>query len=164
MSSEPETVIVLEEISARAGCLGRKEEESEEDILGRKEEEIEEFLVDEKDSSVESGEEKYSLRVESREEPELVVPPVRAGSHSRTALVEETMADPSLEKWRGGCAEKGEQGFVWRDGLLYQTVTTHVLETAHLMVLPKSFRPKVLELAHERLSHMGDRRVRALLR
>ena len=158
--SEPETAIALEEISLKAGCLGRKEEESEEDILGRKEEE---FLDDVKDSSEESGEEKYELRKESREEAELVVPPVRAGSHSREALVKETMADPSLQKWRD-FAEKWEQGFLWKEGLLYQTVTTHVLETAHLMVLPKLFRPKVLVLAHEKLGHLGARRVRALLR
>ena len=36
--------------------------------------------------------------------------------------------------------------------------------TLILMVLPKSFRPKVLVLAHERLGHLGARRVRALLR
>ena len=78
--NEPETAIALEELSIRAGCLGRKEEESEEDILGRKEEEFEEeFLGDEKEPSEESEEEKYDLRSDSREEAELVVPPIRAG-------------------------------------------------------------------------------------
>ena len=47
---------------------------------------------------------------------------------------------------------------------MYQTVTTHVLEVVRLMVLPKSFRVKVMNLAHERLSHMGARRVQSLLR
>ena len=62
--------------------------------------------------------------------------------------MEETMADPSLEKWRD-LAKKGEQGFLWKEGLLYQTMTTHVLETAHIIVLPKSFRAKVLSLSHD---------------
>ena len=162
--NEPESAVALKELSIRAGCLGRKEEESEKDILGRMEEEIEEeFLVGEKDPSEESEEEKYELRSDSREEPELVVPPVRVGSHSRVALVKETMADPSLKNWRD-YAEKGEQGFLWKEGLLYQTVITHVLETAHLIILPKSFRSKILGLAHEKLGHLGARKVKALLR
>ena len=163
VNCEPEAVVILEEICAKAGSLGRKEEEPEEDVLGRKEEEFEEFLDDVEDSSEGSGEERYELRKESREDPDIEVPPVRAGSHSRPALVAETKVDPSLEKWRGW-ADKEEQGFMWREGLVYQTVTTHVLETAHLMVLPKSFRAKVLRLAHEKLGHMGARRVRAIIR
>ena len=163
VNSDPDVVVELEEISEKAGCLGRKGEESKKDVLGSKEEEFEEFLDYGEDSSVEVGEEKYRLRAESRKKVELAVPPVRAGSHSRVALVAETMADPSLKGWREN-AEKGGQGFVWKEGLLYQIVTTHVLETEYLMVLPQSFRQKVLEIAHEKLNHMGARRVRALIR
>ena len=133
---EPEAVVVLEKICTEAGSLDRKEEESEKEVLGRKEEEFEESLGIEEDSYVEGEEEGYRLREESREEPELVVPPVKAGNRSRATLVAETKSDPSLEKWRS-FAEKGEKGFVWRDGLLYQSVTTHVLESVYVMVLPK---------------------------
>ena len=166
VSSEPEAVAGLERICAEAGSSDRKEEkpeESEQDVLGRNEEFEEDFLGIEDESYVEGEEELYRLREKSEEVPDLVVPPVKAGSHSRATLVAETKVDPSLEKWRSS-AEKGEDGFVWRDGLLYKSVTTHVLDKVYLMVLPKSYRPKVLELAHEKLGHMGARRVKALLR
>ena len=167
VSYEPEAVAVLDQICAEAGSSDRKEEgpeESEQDDLGRNEEEFEEdFLGIEEESYAEGEEELYRLREKSEEVPDLVVPPVKAGSHSRATLVAETRVDPSLEKWRSS-AEKGEDGFVWRDGLLYKSVTTHVLDKVYLMVLPKSYRPKVLEMAPEKLGHMGARRVKALLR
>ena len=142
--------------------IDRKEVE-EGGVLGRQDEEVEKTLGLEVDSSDEGDEELYQLRKEKREEPELVVPLVKAGPGSRAALVLETSSDPSLEKWRT-LAGKGEKGFLWEDGLLYQTVTTHVLDVVHLVVLPKSFRVKVMDLAHDKLNHMGARRVQALLR
>ena len=156
---EPEDVSAVNESEAEAGCADRKEEES----VGGQEEEFEKILGLGEDSSVEGEEEVYQLREESREEPELVIPPVRAGNSSRAELVIETKSDPTLEKWRS-LAEKGEKGFVWKDGLLYKLVTTHVLEAVHILVLPKSFRMKVMQLAHEKLSHLAARRVLSLLR
>ena len=166
-NSEPETAASVEHVVEETGSASRKEEgpeDSEQDVLGSREEEFEEdFLGIEEESYAEGEEMLYRLREKSKEGPELVVPPVKAGSHSRVALVAETRADPSLESWRNS-AEKGEDGFVWRDGLLYKSVTTHVLDKVFLMVLPKSYRPKVLEMAHEKLGHMGARRVKALLK
>ena len=43
-------------------------------------------------------------------------------------------------------------------------MTTHVLEKVFLMVLPKPYRTKVLEIAHEKLGHMGARRVKSLVK
>ena len=149
---EPVTATVLKELSKKVGSLGRKDEECVVDLL-----------VDEEGSSVEGDEEKFELRLESREKADLEVPPVRSGNHSRADLVEKTRTDPSLKEWRE-LAEKEEQGFMWQDGLLYQATTTHVLETAHLIALPKTFRSKVLKLAHERLGHLGARKVKALVR
>ena len=146
--------------SAEKEALDNVEEGIEEESLGLDDEELEMSFGIEEDPYVEDEEELYRLRERSSEEPELVVPPVKAGSHSRATLVAETRSDPSLEAWRKS-AEKEENGFVWRDGLLYKSVTTHVLDK---VVLPKSHRPKVLELAHEKLGHMGARRVKALLR
>ena len=160
VSSEPEAVVVLEEVCAEREVLGSDEEEFGKKGLGIDDEELEKSLGIEEESYVEGEEELYRLREGASEEPDLVVPPVKAGSHSRAALVAETKVDPSLEKWRSS-ADREENGFVWRDGLLYQSVTTHVLEKVYLMVLPKFHRPKV---AHEKLGHMGARRVRALLR
>ena len=109
------------------------------------------------------GSEKYKLRDRGRGKEEFVIPPVLSGNGSRTALVDETKSDPSLCTWRV-LADKGEQGFVWQDELLYQATTTHTLDTVHLMVLPQSFREKVLDLAHERSGHLGARKVKALVK
>ena len=131
--------------------------------LGRKEEELKLILGLEKDTYADEKEEVFKLRKEKREEPDLVVPLVKAGTGDRAALVSETKADPSLRKWRE-LADKGEKGFLWENGLLYQAITTHVLEVAHLMVLPKEFRNRVLSVAHDKMQHMGARRVTALVR
>ena len=161
-NSEVEAELI--EVCARVGDLDRKEEEFGGGVLGIEEEEFEkEYLGIEEETSEDGDEGRFKLMDELRGEVEFEVPPVKAGNHSRVALVKETMSDPSLEKWRN-YAEKGEQGFEWREGLLYQRVTTHVMETVYLMVLPKSFRRKVLELAHEKLKHMGARRVRPMVR
>ena len=122
-------------------------------------------LDDELDASGESrdGSVQYKLRARGRGEEEFMIPPVLSGNGSRTALVEETKSDPTLKAWRE-LAEKGEQGFVWQEDLLYQATTTHTFETIHLMVLPTSFRAKVLDLTHERSGHLGARKVKALIK
>ena len=91
------------------------------------------------------------------------MPSVKAGSGSRTALVSESRSDPTLLQWRA-LAEKREQGFLWENSLLYKSITNHVMEVVRLLVLPKSFRKRVMDLAHEKLGHMGSRRVLSLLR
>ena len=104
----------------------------------------------------------YCLR-ESGEVEDLEVPPVRQGPGSRTKLVAEVKSDSTLEGYRA-LAEKGEQGFQWRDGLLFQARMDQGEEVVHALVLPKSFRRRVLEMAHEGTGHMGARKVKALLR
>ena len=159
---EPEAAIICEDVCEN---IGEKSEVSNRKevvggVLGRQEEEVEKVLGFELDTSEVGEEEVYELRKEKREGPDLVVPLVKAGPGSRATLVAETKSDPILEKWRI-LAGKGEKGFVWENDRLYQSVTTHVMQ---LMVLPKSFRVKVMDLAPEKLSHMGARRVQALLR
>ena len=39
-----------------------------------------------------------------------------------------------------------------------------MLETAHLIALPKTFRMRVLKLAHEKLGHLSARKVKAFIR
>ena len=142
----------LGELRDKVGSLGREDEES-----------VEELLADEMDSLTEEDKAKFDLRVESREEVDLKIPPVRSGNPSRAELVEQTKTDPSLEEWRK-LADAEERGLKWQDGLLYQATTTQVLETAHLIALPKTFRMRVMGLAHEKLGHLGARKVKALIR
>ena len=120
---------------------------------------------DEADESEEGlmQEELFCLKPKGSTENDLVIPPVKKGSSHRADLAEDIKTDSSLEKWRG-LADKEEQGFCWVDGLLYQAVTTHTLEVAHLMVLPAKHRHKVMHLAHERGGHLGARKVKALIR
>ena len=109
------------------------------------------------------GEVEYCLRSSEGKLEDLEVPPVEKGLGSRPKLVKGVEEDPTLEGWRV-LAEKGEQGYMWDRGLLYQVSTTHTGEVVHLMVLPVEFRKKVLEMAHEGSGHLGARKVKALLR
>ena len=109
------------------------------------------------------GEVEYCLRSSESELEDLEVPPVGKGLGSRPKLVKGVKEDPTLESWRV-LAERSEQGYRWERGLLYQAVTDHTGEVLHLMVLPKEFRKKVLEMAHEGSGHLGARKVKALLR
>ena len=123
---------------------------------------------EEEDSSAEEedllgGSELFEVKPKGKEEKDLVIPPVKAGSGSRAELIRELKSDPSLEKWRA-LADKEEQGFCWDEGMMYQAVTTHTLEVAHLMVLPRKFRGRVMNLAHERSGHLGARKVKALVK
>ena len=104
----------------------------------------------------------YCLRKKDGLE-DLEFPPVRQGPGDRARLVEEVKTDPTLK----GCrklAEKGEQGFLWDRNLLFQAKVSEGGEVFHALVLPKSFRRKVMEMAHEGSGHLGARKVKMLLR
>ena len=94
---------------------------------------------------------------------DLEIPPVRRGPGDRAELVEEVEKDPTLEGYRK-LAEKGEQGFLWERELLYQAKASQGEEVVHALVLPKKFRRRVLEMAHEGSGHLGARKVKALLK
>ena len=118
----------------------------------------------EEDEQVElSDDVDFCLSNRSSELEDLEVPPVKKGLGSRPKLVKGVKEDPTLEGWRA-LASRSEQGYRWERGLLYQAVTDHTGEVVHLMVLPKDFRSKVLEMAHEGSGHLGARKVKALLK
>ena len=105
----------------------------------------------------------YCLRKGGKVE-DLEFPPVRKkGPGSRAEMLEEVKSDPTLEGYRA-LAEKNEQGFQWKKGLLYQARMDHCEEVVHVLALPKKFRRRVLEMAHEGSGHLGARKVKALLR
>ena len=154
---ESETVVLCDEVE------GNDSSEEVGGVLGIPEEDVRKSLGIELDAYADCDEDVYELRKEARDDPDFVVPLVKTGSGSRVALISETRSDPSLQQWRA-LAERNEKGFLWENDLLYKTVTTHVLEVVKLLVLPKTFRKKVMDLAHEKLNHMGARRVLSLLR
>ena len=104
----------------------------------------------------------YCLRKGGRVE-DLRVPPVQKGSGSRVELMKEVETDPTLEGYRA-LAMEGEQGFQWSKGLLYQARMDQTDEVVYVIALPKKFRKRVLEMAHEGSGHLGARKVQALLR
>ena len=161
-ASNPEPVTLI--ASAREGeilseevCLSDEEEWPDLHGLTDSSEEEVELVSDDQDDLSEGV--AYCLRKEGRVE-DLEVPPVKKGPGDRARLVKEVGEDPSLE----GCrtlAGKGEQGYIWKDGLLYQA---RMGAGDEVLVLPKSFRSRVLEMAHEGSGHLGARKVKALLK
>ena len=126
--------------------------------------ENEEVLVELVDLSVDEEEDiSYELVEYGVCDDSIVIPPVEENNSDRAALTAETLTDSTLEGWREG-AKKGGEGLDWDNGLLYRTVDDHDREHIRLLVLPKSRRHKVLVLAHEKLGHMGARRVKSLIR
>ena len=105
----------------------------------------------------------FCLRESSEGLENLEFPPVRPGTGNRAELIEEVKSDPTLEGYRE-LARKGEQGFLWERELLYQAKMTPSEEVIHVMVLPKKFRRRVLEMAHEGSGHLGARKVKGLLK
>ena len=159
---EDRPAVCVPEPVASESAIGK--ERSEDVVLDEKEEEcVAESLAEEVESYVEREDAQFDLRMKDRGDVELEIPPLMPGNASRAELVEETKTDSSLGAWRK-LADAREQGFSWQDGLLYQTTTTQVLDTAHLIVLPRKFRLRVLKLAHERLGHLGARKVKALVK
>ena len=157
--AEDRPAVCVPEPVASESAIGK--ERSEDVVLDEMEEEcVAESLAEELESYVEREDVQFDLRVKDRGDVELEIPPVMPGNASRAELVEETKTDSSLGAWRK-LADAGER---WQDGLLYQATTTQVLDTAHLIVLPVKFRLRVLKLAHERLGHLGARKVKALVK
>ena len=140
------------ETSLMVGSLGRKDEDAEQ-----------RSLADAVVSSEEGAEVYFKMRDGPEGQVDMLIPPVSPGNNSRERLVEATKTDPSLAAWRK-LADKREQGFSWDHDLLYQATTTHVLETAPLIALPEVFRKQVLVLAHDKLGHLGARKVKALVK
>ena len=124
---------------------------------------LEEDELEEEEQVDLPGEVEFCLSSSVGELEDLKVPPVKKGLGSRPKLVKGVKEDPTLEGWRD-LASRSEQGYRWERGLLYQAVTDHTGEVVHLMVLPREFRGKVLEMAHEGSGHLGARKVKALLR
>ena len=138
------------------------EEEEWPDLFGTTDSSEEEVEVVSDDQEELSEGIAYCLRKGGRVE-DLGVPPVKKVPGSRAKMVKEVKEDPSLEGYRA-LAEKGEQGFQWKDGLLYQAKMDSCEEVIHVLVLPKCRRKRVLEMAHEGAGHLGARKVKALVR
>ena len=79
--------------------------------------------------------------------------PVKAGS-DREKFREEVLCDESLKQWRE-LAERKERGFSWKRGLLVLSKFVCWDQFRDVLVVPKSFRKKVMGVAHEKGGHLG---------
>ena len=48
-----------------------------------------------------------------------------------------------------GMAMAGEKGFLWKEGLLFLTVTENIFQELEVLVVPKGFRAHLLKAAHD---------------
>ena len=81
----------------------------------------------------------------------------------RDKLREGTKSDTSLATWRT-LADMKSKGFKWKDGLVFLTVMVPTFRSLEVLVLPKSFRAKVLRTAHDGTGHLGHRKVLQLVK
>lgn len=92
----------------------------------------------------------------------LDIPIVCRGSSANT-LSEEVHADQSLKIPRQ-LADKGERGYSWRDGLLLHTITDIIEGVCERIVIPRCRRREILTIAHDKLGHLGSRKVVRILK
>ncbi len=87
--------------------------------------------------------------------------PVREGSDG-DRFREELMSDRSLKDWRE-LGERCERGFKWKKNVLVRSMYVTWEQFRDVLVLPESYRVKVLELGHVRNGHLGAEKVSAMI-
>ena len=144
--------------------------DSTEDVKGNENADVKvskyESFADVKDSenelvACEKDSENKLLTVEQgkseKEAEEADLPVVEIGK-GKDEFQREVMNDDSLKFCRK-LADKEEQGYAWRNGCLVKVTLDRFDEKCELLVVPKCKREKILELAHEKCGHLGDRKV-----
>lgn len=74
----------------------------------------------------------------------------------------ELLNDESLKDWRE-LGERNERGFKWKRNVLVRSMYVTWEQFRDVLVLPKSYRARVLELGHERNGHLGAEKVSAMI-
>ena len=91
-----------------------------------------------------------------KEAEEVDLPVVEIGK-GKDEFQREMMNDDSL-KFCKKLADKEEQGYAWKNGCLVKVILDRFDEKCELLV-PKCKREKILELAHDKCGHLGERKV-----
>ncbi len=87
--------------------------------------------------------------------------PVKEGSDG-VEFRKELLNDESLKDWRE-LGERNERGFKWKRNVLVRSIYVTWEQFRDVLVLPKSYRARVLELGHERNGHLGAEKVSAMI-
>ncbi len=189
--TEKAEVKVLTRSQAKAEAeLDKCEEDAEvEDLWCTVEESDQEDLGDKKEPWVEPGEresKQESLRESAAEENEEIegepkelesvivsevdnefnklageIGPMKEGNDGRK-FREKLLVDDSLRTWRE-LGTRGERGFKWDKELLLRGMYVSWEEYADVIVVPKEFRLRILEMAHERCGHLSGGKVAKLV-
>ncbi len=68
------------------------------------------------------------------------------------------MADDCLRTWRE-LGDRRERGFKWDKELLLRGMYVSWEEFVDVIVVPKKFRQRIMEMAHERCGHLNGGKV-----
>ena len=110
-----------------------------------------------------AGEEEYAVRGEGSGTEAGIDLPTVATRGDQAKLVKETKNDPTLATVRA-LADKGEKGYSWSQGLIMLEYDGDARKTVKAIVVPESFRTKILSLAHDKIGHLSVRKVKYLIR
>ncbi len=81
----------------------------------------------------------------------------------RDVLIKEVNEDVTLKSLRE-LADRGERGYYWEDGVLVQRCPDFTYGTVVNIVVPKSRRSKIMQLAHDKLGHLGHKKVASTIK
>ncbi len=110
-----------------------------------------------------SSEEVESKRVEdSCEKLVEAWKPIEEGEE-RSAFIKEVERDESLLAVKE-FALRGEKGYKWRGGVLVQTRLVDWEEFADVVLVPRSYRKRLMEIGHDRCGHFGSEKVLGIIR
>ena len=85
------------------------------------------------------------------------LPCLEKGSN-RNDFIQEIKSDITLGTCRE-LADRKQRGYRWEEGILLHAETDDALDMViERIVAPKSRRMKILQVAHDRLGHFGQRR------
>ena len=120
------------------------------------------------DNFVDQSEEQSKLVVvdhskDAGESDELANLPCILRNGEREEFARNTSVDPTLKICRD-LAEKDKGGYYWKDGLLMQSVVDESHGDVEVIVVPKFRRQNILKIAHDRLGHLGHKKVLKIVR
>ncbi len=87
--------------------------------------------------------------------------PVKEGSDGME-FRNELLKDESLKDWQE-LGKRNERGFKWKKNMLVMCMYVTWEQFRDVLVLPRSYRARVLELGHKRNGHLGVEKVNAMI-
>ncbi len=140
--AEKESSAVLGEAESKQECLRESVVEGIEELEGEPKE-LEQITVEDSE----------------REFSEIAgqIGPMKEGTDGKD-FREKLLTDDSLKTWRE-LGTRGERGFKWKNELLLRGMYVSWEEFGDVIVVPREYRGRILEMSHERSGHLGGEKV-----